>query len=120
MYKNHDNITHVYCDMPALKTGRQMFYGTSLISFSGDLSSLTDGYHMFSKGCRLDSESIINIVDGINNFAKSNDNSHFIGIGYDSSKVSDTFKNEITYEFNSKGWDVFWYKDGDLSKFNKN
>ena len=112
-FKNHSNITTVYCDMPSLVSGVQMFYGTSLTSFCGNLSSLDNGRYMFAKGCKLDENSIISIVDGIKDWS-SNSSEHVIGIGYDSSKVFNTFINEITEEFAAKGWTVNWYKDGNL------
>ena len=112
-YKNHSNIRTVYCDMPSLVSGVQMFYGTSLTSFCGNLSSLDNGRHMFTKGCRLDEESIISIVDGIKNWS-SDSSEHNIGIGYDSSKILDSVISKITEEFKDKGWTVYWYKDGNL------
>lgn len=112
-FKNHSNITTVYCDMPSLISGVQMFYGTSLKSFCGNLSSLDNGRHMFSKGCKLDEESIISIVDGIKDWS-SDSSEHNIGIGYDSSKILDSVISKITEEFKDKGWTVYWYKDGNL------
>lgn len=112
-YKNHSNITTVYCDMPSLTSGIQMFHGTSLTSFSGNLSSLVNGRWMFGKGCKLDEESIISIVDGIKDWSFDTAE-HIIGIGYDSSKVSASFISEIEKEFIVKGWTVSWYKDGSL------
>lgn len=114
-FKNHSNIKEVYCDMPSLVSGVQMFYGTSLTSFCGNLSSLSDGRYMFVKGCKLDKDSIIFIVDSVKDW--SNDTSeHHIGIGYDSSDVSASFLNEMKDEFAVKGWIVSWYPDGLLTR----
>ena len=112
-FKNHSNITMVYCDMPSLVAGVQMFHGTSLTSFCGNLSSLANGRGMFGRGCKLDEDSIISIVDGIKDWS-SDTVEHIIGVGYDSSKVSSSFINEIEDEFTSKGWKVTWYRDGKL------
>lgn len=112
-FKNHSNITTVYCDMPSLISGVQMFYGTSLKSFCGNLSSLDNGRHMFSKGCKLDEESIISIIDGIKDWSFDTAE-HIIEIGYDSSKVSASFISDVEKEFISKGWIVNWKPDGIL------
>ena len=112
-FKNHSNITTVYCDMPSLISGVQMFHGTSLTSFCGDLSSLANGRWMFGKGCKLNEESIISIVDSIKDWSFDTAE-HIIEIGYDSSKVSTSFISEIEKEFISKGWVVNWCKDGNL------
>lgn len=112
-FKNHSNITTVYCDMPSLISGVQMFYGTSLKSFCGNLSSLDNGRHMFSRGCKLDEESIISIVDGIKDWSFDTAE-HIIEIGYDSSKVSASFISDVEREFISKGWIVNWKPDGNL------
>lgn len=113
MFKGHSEIKKVYCDMPSLISGIQMFHGTSLTSFCGNLSSLADGRWMFGKGCKLDEESIISIVDGIKDWSFDTAE-HIIEIGYDSSKVSISFIREIEKEFISKGWVVNWKPDGKL------
>lgn len=110
-YKNHSNLKEVYCDMPNLVSGVQMFYGTSLEHFCGSLYSLEDGTHMFSKGCKLDKESIYNIIDGIKNHTSG---THRIDIGYDSTQISKEFINEISIEFSDKNWTVMWHRDGSL------
>ena len=111
-YKNHSNLKTVYCDMPNLVSGVQMFYGTSLEHFCGSLYSLEDGTHMFSKGCKLDLESIYNIIDGLKEVEFG---AHQINIGYNSEKVTASQLDEITEELNQKGWNVIWHKDGSLS-----
>jgi hypothetical protein len=111
-YKNHSNLREVYCDMPNLVSGVQMFFGTSLVHFCGNLDSLEDGTHMFSKGCKLDTDSIYNIVDGIKTHTKG---IHTIDIGYDSSEITEDFLAEISEEFSKKNWKVTWFKDGSLT-----
>lgn len=112
-YKNHNELHTVICDMPSLVSGRQMFWGTSLTSFCGNLGSLEDGYGMFGRGCKLDESSIINIVDGI----KVHDATHpkRISIGYNSALVSEEAKTNFNKEFASKGWSVTWLINGSLS-----
>lgn len=112
-YKNHSTLTEVYSDMSNLTSGIQMFYGTSLTHFCGNLDSLEDGTHMFSKGCKLDKDSIYNIIDGIKTHTSG---THRIDIGYDSAEVSDDFIEEITTEFSDKNWTVIWHKDGSLMR----
>ena len=97
--------------MPNLVSGVQMFYGTSLEHFCGSLYSLEDGTHMFSKGCKLDKESVYNIIDGIKNHTSG---THRIDIGYDSTQISKEFINEISIEFSDKNWTVMWHRDGSL------
>ena len=112
-YKNHSELHTVVCDMPCLVSGVQMFWGTSLTSFCGSLSSLENGYGMFGKGCKLDEDSIINIVDSI----KENDSEtpNHITIGYNSSLVSSNLIADFNKEFVSKGWQVTWLTDGSYS-----
>ena len=111
-YKNHSSLKEIYCDMPNLVSGVQMFYGTSLEHFCGSLYSLEDGTHMFSKGCKLDADSIYNILDGLKEVEFGG---HQINIGYNSEKVTANQLVEMTAEFNQKGWNIIWHKDGSLS-----
>lgn len=111
MFKNHTEISQVYCDMPNLKSGRQMFYGCPLTDFYGSLYSLDYAWEMF-KGTKLNKDSIIAIVDGIKDHnatnGKTSKNSfkkRYIHIGCDSS-VTENDKEELTKEFQNKGWDV--------------
>lgn len=107
-YKNHTNLHTVICDMPALKSGRQMFWGCPLTSFTGDLSSLSDGWGMFGKNCKLDYDSIVNIIDGLPFY---DNGTHEITIGY-SSTIQQTEIAALEQELNAKGWQVSWYIDG--------
>ena len=100
-YKNHKELTTVICDMPSLKSGYQMFMGTSLVGFCGDLSSLEDGRDMF-KGCQLDEASLINIVDSLPNYTSGE---HILAITYDAS-ISNEIINELVLEAKEKGWDI--------------
>jgi hypothetical protein len=70
-----------------------MFYGTSLESFSSDLSSLTVGDFMFN-GCKLDAPSVKNIIDTINSYSGT----LYIGMGCNNTaEDKDLFAQEIGY-----------------------
>lgn len=114
-YKNHSNLKEVYCDMPNLVSGKQMFYGCPLEIFEGNLNSLEDGYHMFAKGCKLDRDSIINIVDGIKSFPSGT--SKRIDIGYNTSSINLSTRDELENEMLKKGWQIHWWPNGTLSHF---
>lgn len=110
-YKNHTNLHTVICDMPALKNGRQMFWGCPLTSFAGNLSSLEDGWGMFGKNCKLDYDSIVNIIDGLPVYDSGN---HEITIGYIST-IPQVEIAALELELKAKGWSVYWYVDGSVS-----
>lgn len=116
-YKNHSNLKTVYCDMPNLVSGVQMFYGTSLEHFCGALPNLEHAEQMFAKNCKLSEDSIINIVDGIKDISSLPTSPHQIDIGYDISSLSESSKNDLTSEFLSKGWIVKWWPNGALKQF---
>ena len=111
-YKNHTSLHTVICDMPSLTNGTQMFYGCPLIYFAGNLGSLERAEGMFAKDCRLDYESVINIVDGIRNVTGLPDSPRRIDIGYSPENINEEKLKEITDEFASKGWEVEWWKNG--------
>ena len=48
-HRAEKTLKEYYGDLPSLKCGEYMFYGTNLKEFRGDLLSLEDGYHMFSR-----------------------------------------------------------------------
>jgi hypothetical protein len=104
-YKNHTELTTVICDMPSLITGVQMFYGTGLTSFCGDLSSLENGIDMFT-GCKLDENSIINIIDSIPDHF-SDGKTHVLSIGRDTS-VSEELISDLSAEASAKNWSILW------------
>lgn len=110
-YKNHGELTSVISDMPALKSAIQMFWGCPLTYFCGNLDSLEEAYGMFF-GSKLDEDSIINIVDGIKDHGADVEKRSII-IGYNSS-VTDAFLENISQEFNAKGWEVQWHKNGEV------
>lgn len=103
--------------LPALKNGKNMFYGnTTLTSFTSSLSSLVEGDGMFTN-CKLDGQSVMHIVDSL---PKHDDGGvHNIAIGINCGDV-DAEKNELAAlaEFDnwetlnstlvSKGWTVTW------------
>lgn len=105
-YKNHTELHTVISDMPSLVSGIQVFMGTSLQGFCGDLSSLEEGRGMFGKGCRLDVGSIVNIIDSIPNYSNT-DKIHHITISY-GMDVSDDIITEMTAEAQDKNWEVEW------------
>lgn len=105
-YKNHTEVETVISDMPNLVSGIQMFMGTSLQGFCGDLSSLKDGRDMFGSGCNLDEASIINIIDSIPDYSNTNE-IHTITISHNASVSSDLIA-EMTAEAQNKNWEVEW------------
>lgn len=111
-YKNHTSLHTVICDMPSLTSGIQMFYGCPLTYFAGNLGSLETAIGMFGKDCRLNYESVINIVDGIRDVTGLPDTPRRIDIGYSPESISDKQLNALTEEFASKGWIVEWWKNG--------
>lgn len=104
-YKNHKELTTVISDMPSLTSAVQMFYETSLTTFCGDLSSLENGIDMFT-GCKLDENSIINIIDSIPDHF-SDGKTHILSIGHDSSIPSDLIL-ELNAEASEKNWNIIW------------
>ena len=48
MFNQCENLTTFSSDLSSLQDGHWMFSGTSLTSFSGDLSNLVNGYEMFA------------------------------------------------------------------------
>lgn len=111
-YKNHDTLHTVICDMPALSSAVQMFYGCPLTYFAGNLDSLEYAYGMFAKDCRLDYESILNIVDGIKDVNGLDETPRRIDIGYSPENVTEEQLIALNNEFSSKGWLVEWWKNG--------
>lgn len=107
LYKNCHQLEIFTSDTPALETGVQMFYNTSLFSFNGILSSLTDGRQMFW-GCKLDEDSVLNIVDSINDLSSDKKEEHHITIGVNKSVLDDDFISEMNEEMIEKGWIVEW------------
>ena len=105
-YKNHTELTTVICDMPSLKSAYQMFMGTSLVGFCGNLSSLEDGRDMFGEGCKLDAASVINVIDSIPDYSAT-ETIHHLTISY-GSEVTDDLIEEMTKEALAKNWEVVW------------
>lgn len=101
MFKNHKELTEIYCDMPNLKSAIQMFYGCPLRVFNGTLGSLENGYEIF-KGAALDLNSILYIVDSIKDVSKSS-GTHQLYIGYDST-ISPSDIDKFKTELMAKGW----------------
>jgi hypothetical protein len=65
MFQGCTSLTTFIGDLSSLTDGTSMFQGcTSLETFIGDLGSLTEGENMFT-GCKLDAESVECILDTI-------------------------------------------------------
>ena len=106
-YKNHSQLHTVISDMPNLESGIEMFKGTSLKAFCGNLSSLKEAKDMFGEGCELDESSIINVIDGIPDWSTSPDKPYIITISHDSS-ITEELRNEFDAEALLKGWQIDW------------
>lgn len=107
LFKGCDNLKVFVSDTPSLITARQMFYKcVNLETFCGVLSLLEDGTDMFV-GCKLDEESILNIVDSINDFGQDGE-TRIITIGYNPESIIDGSIEDYTEEFSQKGWTVEW------------
>jgi hypothetical protein len=76
------------------------YYCTKLTTFSSDLSSLTDGTYMFD-GCKLDTASVQDIADTINNVTSGK-----IHIGIGNSSPNEQEKTAFN-QMVSKGWTVY-------------
>lgn len=106
-YKNHSQLNTVISDMPNLESAIDMFKGTSLKVFYGNLSSLKEARGMFDQGCELNEDSIINIIDGIPDWSTSPDKPHIITISPDSF-ITEELQNEFEAEASIKGWQIDW------------
>lgn len=118
-------LKEFYGDLPSLKDGRNMFYGTNLKEFRGDLSSLEMGDGMFSRPTYgddiyipdLSPTSVLTIVETIPTYTDGS--SHTIGISIqidDTTEAKNAFAKEALFdsweelntEFSNKGWTVDW------------
>jgi hypothetical protein len=106
-YKNHSQLNTVISDMPNLESAIEMFKGTSLKVFYGNLSSLKEARGMFGLGCELNEESIINIIDSIPNLYDSPEKPYIITISHDSNITAEQ-RTEFEVEASSKGWEIEW------------
>ena len=103
--------------LPALKNGKNMFYGnTTLTSFTSSLSSLVEGDGMFAN-CKLDEQSLMNIVDSLPSYDDGEVHNITIGINCsDNQEEKDIFAAQAEYDdwntlnsvLVSKGWTVTW------------
>ena len=117
MFNYCNNLASFSSELHSLSNGMAMFYGCEkLTSFSSDLSNLTDGTWMFRNcynltafnadlrslkngdymfyNCKLDSLSVKNIIDTINNFLGE----LLIGIGCDNTETDENiFAQEVGY-----------------------
>lgn len=106
-YKNHSQLNTVISDMPNLESAIEMFKGTSLKVFYGNLSSLKEARGMFGQGCELNEESIINIIDSIPNWYDSPEKPYIITISHDST-ITAELRTEFEAEASNKGWEIEW------------
>ena len=126
MFQNCTSLKSFSSDLPSLIDGQQMFEGcTNLSSFSGCLSSLTKANNMFSE-CKLDANSILYIIDSINDLAVLS-KTGILTLGINVSNNAETiqqqledFAQEATFDswtdlkqaFVDKGWTVTFQYGG--------
>lgn len=129
-WRSEETIKEFYGDLPSLKNGKYMFYGTNLKEFRGDLSSLESGAYMFSRDTNLDETieedvskyipdlsptSVLTILETLPTY----DSTHYINISIqidDTTEAKDAFAKEVLFdsweelntEFSNKGWRVYW------------
>lgn len=126
-----ETIKEFYGDLPSLKNGEFMFYGTNLKEFRGDLSSLENGAYMFSREQYLDETeeedvskyvpdlsptSVLTILESL---PTHTDGFHIISISIqidDTTEAKDAFAKEALFDswealneaFDNKKWTVYW------------
>jgi hypothetical protein len=138
MFENLENLTSINCDFSSLKEATKMFKGTGIKSFSGNLdslliaeamfsgtglttfnsslSSLEDGVNMFKK-CKLDSKSVLKIVETLPKVNKECQIT--IGIGVDESTIEKLNQfaidtgvynswSDLKLALSNKGWYCTW------------
>ena len=110
MFFGCSNLESFTSDLSNLTDGDNMFEGCSkLKSFTSDLSSLTYGSYMFY-GCSLDSASVKNIAETINDVRNietdywNTNKIFYIGIGNTSPNTEEI---EAFNAIVSKGWQLF-------------
>lgn len=103
LFKNHTELKAFISDTVSMVSAKEMFKGTSLTTFRGELSALKTADDMFADGPKLDRDSLIYIVDTIQNVEKI-EGEHKIHIGYDSKSISPDEITELKAEFLAKGW----------------
>lgn len=110
LFDDYHNLRVFTGDTNNMTHAVEMFKGTKLEEFRGELSSLVTAEGMFA-GCKLDLESIINIIDTIETYDDGKEN-HKLTIGYNpETKNTDYSKKELENlidEGEYKGWDIIW------------
>ena len=110
LFDDYHNLRVFTGDTNNMTHAVEMFNGTKLEEFRGELSSLVTAEGMFA-GCKLDLESIINIIDTIETYDDGKEN-HKLTIGYNPEiKDTDYGKKELENlidEGEYKGWDIIW------------
>ena len=100
MFGGCKKLTTFSSDLSSLTDGNSMFNEChNLTTFDSDLSSLTNGNDMF-KDCKLDTESIKNIAETINQYT------NYIDIGIGSTTPTDD--EDLYFKLiAAKGWTVY-------------
>jgi hypothetical protein len=99
MFENCTYLTSFDSDLSNLIDGSYMFRYTPLISFTSDLSNLHDASCMF-EGCKLDAESLANIIHTI--FTHPETGNIVIGLGIDD---TDEARQALAEAIWCKDWD---------------
>lgn len=107
LFKNHTELKAFISDTVSMVSAKEMFKGTSLTTFRGELSALKTADDMFADGPKLDYNSLMYIVDTIQNVNEI-EGEHKIHIGYDSENIYSDEITELEAEFRAKGWDITW------------
>ena len=119
MFEYCSNLTSFSSDLSSLTDSSQMFnYCENLSDFKSELSSLMDGQMMFFK-CKLDAQSVANIVHTLP--THESNGYIYIGIGCDNTEEDqllfaqecdcDTWQ-ELLDDFSAKNWTVEFQCNG--------
>ena len=119
MFADCSNLTSFSSDLSSLTDSSQMFnYCENLSDFKSELSSLMDGQMMFFK-CKLDAQSVANIVHTLP--TRESNGYIYIGIGCDDTEADqllftqecdcDTWQ-ELLDDFSAKNWTVTFQCNG--------
>lgn len=102
---NIADCEEVITDLPLLESANGEIFGSNVRLFRGSLDSLKQGIAMF-RNCKLDSDSVMYIADGIKDWGTSPADIHNITIHVDSTLTSDTTVAGYLTEIAGKGWTV--------------
>ena len=122
MFQECGALTSFSSELPRLTNAENMFYNcVNLTSFSSDLSSLMYAESMFDL-CRLDAQSVANIIT----FLPTNESQETITIGIgipNTDEAKQAFAEEcycdsweeLNQDFSAKNWEVQWQFNGSAS-----